>query len=150
MSHPYGNLTIAEVKTWMQNLLTTSDKAVERALVVIFERQTADEQMIGVTRVNNAVGFSGVDAELCTSFAKQVIKRGSLSPKQMVYARKKMLKYWKQLADIAYANGKIPNQSVEVNVEVPATTRYGMLNNRTSPPSDYMTRYLRDFAGETI
>ena len=108
MNHPYGNLTIKQVKEWMQNLLLTNDKAVCRALVVIFERQTADEQVIGATRFNNNVGFTGVDAEICTSFAKQVLSRGFLTPKQMVIARKKMLRYWRQLADISMKNGKLP------------------------------------------
>lgn len=107
-THPYGNLTIAQVKGWIQNLLDSNDLAVCRALIVIFERQTTDEQAYDYTRDANSVGFSGVDAEICSSFAKQYQSRGFLSPKQMVVARKKMKKYWKQLAEIAKSNGKLP------------------------------------------
>ncbi len=107
-THPYGNLTIAQVKGWIQNLLDTNDLAVCRALVVIFERQTSFEQSAETTSEKNDIGFSGVDAEICSSFAKQFMSRGFLSPKQMVIARKKMKKYWKQLAEISKQNGKLP------------------------------------------
>ena len=107
-THPYGTLTIAQVKTWIQSLLDRNDLAVCRALVAIFERQTAGEQESEMTRDRNDIGFSGVDAEICTSFAKQYQLRGFLSEKQMVIARKKMKKYWKQLAEIAKTNGKMP------------------------------------------
>lgn len=107
-THPYGTLTIAQVKGWIQKLLDTNDLAVCRALVVIFERQTADEQASDHTRDANSVGFSGVHAEICSSFAKQYMSRGFLSPKQMVIARKIMKKYWKQLAEISKENGKLP------------------------------------------
>jgi len=107
-THPFGNLTIAQVKHWIQDLLDRNDLAVCRALLVIFERQTADEQSYDMTRERNLVGFSGVDAEICSSFAKQYKSRGFLSPKQMVIARKKMKKYWKQLAEISKENGKLP------------------------------------------
>ena len=107
-THPYGNLTIAQVKNWVQALLDKNDLAVCRALTVIFERQTSFEQSAETTHEKNDVGFSGVDAEICSSFAKQYMSRGSLSPKQMVIARKKMKKYWKQLAAISQTNGKLP------------------------------------------
>lgn len=107
-SHPYGSLTIAQVKTWVQNLLDTNDLAVCRALVVIFERQTLSEQQSNTTQIWNHVGFSGPHAEICSSFAKQYMSRGSLSPKQLEVARRIMKKYWRQLADIAKSNGKLP------------------------------------------
>ena len=108
MNHPYGDLTIAQVKNWIQNLLDTNDLAVGRALLVMFDRQTSNEQLAERTADKNDIGFSGVDAEICSSFAKQYKSRGFLSPKQMVIARKKMKKYWKQLAEIARGKGNLP------------------------------------------
>lgn len=108
VNHPYGEHTIAEVKSYIQNLLETNDYAVTRALAVIFDRQTADEQVTNTTSDANSVGFSGVHAEICSSFAKQYKSRGFLSSKQMVIARRIMKKYWKQLAEIAVQNGKLP------------------------------------------
>ena len=107
-NHLYGNLTLAQVKKWVQDLLDRNDLAVCRALMVIFDRQTQYEKDAEHTSEYNHIGFSGVDGEILTSFAKQYASRKFLSPKQMVIARKKMKKYWKQLADISKSNGKLP------------------------------------------
>lgn len=98
-----------EAKRWnkenISELLQKSDKAVLRGLVVIYSLQTESEQECQETVFNNGVGFSGVDANFLSSLAQQFIKRGTLSEKQMVLLRKKMLRYAGQLAKVA--NGKI-------------------------------------------
>lgn len=86
-------------------LLQRSDKAVLRGLVVIHSLQTLSEQECQTTTEKNGVGFSGVDAEFLSSLARQFINRGSLSEKQMVLLRKKMLRYAGQLAKVS--NGQI-------------------------------------------
>lgn len=84
---------------------------VARAVEVIYERQTADEQQTGSTKHDNGIGFNGLDAEILSSFARQV-KRWKdtpapqrrfpvpLSEKQMAIARRKMAKYAGQLEKI--------------------------------------------------
>ena len=98
-----------EAKRWnkenISELLQKSDKAVLRGLVVIYSLQTESEQECQETVFTNGVGFSGVDANFLSSLAQQFIKRGTLSEKQMVLLRKKMLRYAGQLAKVA--NGKI-------------------------------------------
>lgn len=91
----------ADAKRRIQVLIDTNDKAVYRGILAIFSFQTAEEQLVEGAVDDNGVGFSGVDAELLSSFAKQIQKKGSLSEKQMVYARKKIRKYWNQLRIIA-------------------------------------------------
>lgn len=81
--------------------LQTSDAWVVRAVIAIYERQTEDEQVSMTTNHHNSVGFNGVDAEIMSSFAQQAKRRGSLSPKQLVIARRKIMKYAGQLAAIA-------------------------------------------------
>lgn len=89
--------------------LQVSDAWVYRALVAIYERQTADEQQSGCTRHDNKVGFSGLDASILSSFATQVKNWNPatsrydrpLSPKQMAIARNKIQKYSGQLYKIA-------------------------------------------------
>ncbi len=76
-----------------------------RGLVAIFNKQTAEEQRDGRTEVDNGIGFNGADAELLTSYAMQYQERGFLTPKQITFTRKKMLKYAGQLAKIA--NGDV-------------------------------------------
>lgn len=68
----------------------------------IFEYQTAEEQNSESTMYWNGVGFSGADAEILSSFAKQ-LNEGKFagSPKQMKILFQKMPKYAKQLDAIA-------------------------------------------------
>jgi len=81
--------------------LIVSDKWVTRGVITIFEYQTAAEQNSHTTCEDNGVGFNGVDAELLSSYAEFASKNGYLTKGQMVYARKKLLKYSGQLAKIA-------------------------------------------------
>ena len=101
-------------KESVQELLETNDRAVMRALIVVYENQTDDEQRIQETKYRNNVGFTGVDANFGSSLAEQVIKRNSLSPKQMKCARKMVKKYWRQL--IAAAEKKAAMTAEEADV----------------------------------
>lgn len=69
-------------------LLKTNDKAVARALVVLNERQTADEQARQDTRYQNGRGFRPCHAALGTSMAQFYIRNNYLSEKQIAYWRK--------------------------------------------------------------
>lgn len=82
-------------------LIQHSDAVLEKCILQIFARQTADEQARDDTRWHNDIGFNGVDAELLSSFAKQLKRGKKLTEKQKHYGRKKMLKYSKQLATCA-------------------------------------------------
>ncbi len=92
-----------------------------RALEVIYKFQTLDEKAAGVTAEDNGVGFTGVDAELLSSFAVQIAKNkaaksagtlkqgfGLLSPKQSGLLLKKMGKYAVQLITVLESEGKAP------------------------------------------
>ncbi len=95
--------TVAKVwtKAEIKAKLATNNGWLIRGLLAIFSRQTASEQEAGVTSEDNGIGFNGADAEILSSYAKFYKKNGYLSPKQREIARKKMLKYAGQLADIA-------------------------------------------------
>lgn len=88
-------------KNDITKMLETSDTAVQRALIAIWERQTASEKASQNTHINNSVGFNGFDAGILSSFAEQLQTKGWLSTKQMVITRKRIMKYAGQLADIA-------------------------------------------------
>jgi hypothetical protein len=99
-------------KDRIQALIEINDDAVYRAMLRIYEKQTADEQQYATTHIYNSVGFTGTDAEIMTSFTNAYQKYGRLTTKQMAIARKKMKKYWKQLLEvIREAN---PNQPERV------------------------------------
>lgn len=74
------------------DLLRTNDKAIARALVVLNERQTSDEQVSEETRHRNNRGFRPCHARMGTSMANFYLKRGFLSPKQLDYWRRIMPK----------------------------------------------------------
>lgn len=69
------------------SLLRSNDRAVARALVVLTERQTADEQVSENTRHINGRGFRPCHARMGTSMAKFYQRNGYLSPKQISYWR---------------------------------------------------------------
>jgi len=84
----------------IRELLLKNDAAVIKGMLRIFEYQTLTEQANETTIENNMVGFSGAHAEIMSSFAKNYQKFGFLSIKQMVVARKIMLRYSRQLIRI--------------------------------------------------
>jgi DNA-binding protein Fis len=91
-------------------LVARNDKAVERALATLFDRQTPTEQETESTGIHNGVGFNAVDAPLLSSFAKQIARSNRvegqrLSPVQREWARKKLRKYGAQLTRIANGEG---------------------------------------------
>lgn len=104
---PAAQKTPEQVTIWTKELITKlileDDAALCRAVVVIYDRQTADEKSTAETKHDNGLGFTGADAKLLTSFARQIIKRQEkkvsplLSDKQIPWARKKMKKYSGQL-----------------------------------------------------
>lgn len=91
---------IKDKLAYLRAVIEKKDEYTLFALTFIYDRQTEDEKQSEDTRWENTVGFSGVDAEILSSFAKQYIARGTLSEKQMALAKKKMSKYAKQILDI--------------------------------------------------
>ena len=87
----------------IKNLIQTNDKVLYAAFKKLYECQTADEQMNGNTHHVNGIGFNGVDAPILSSMAEFLIKTGFLTPKQKAVVRKKLVKYNKQLTNLANA-----------------------------------------------
>lgn len=102
---------MAWTEQMIKECIDKSDENVCKAVVTIYRRQTRDERNSYSTHETNGVGFNKFDAEILTSFAKQIIfnkdvgRRYLLSRKQIEIARKRIKKYAKQLAKIA--NGEI-------------------------------------------
>lgn len=88
-----------------------------RSLMAVYDYQTSTEKMARVTTEHNKVGFSGVDAEILSSFAEQWKFKGYLSTKQFGILAKKMPKYAGQLEKIAAerAGSKQPELGVIAN-----------------------------------
>lgn len=94
-----------EKKTWtedeIKNLVQTNDTMLYHSLLKLYDCQTADEKASGETHVINGKGFNGVDAPILSSFCEFLNKTGFLTAKQKILARKKLVKYTKQLTVIA-------------------------------------------------
>lgn len=81
---------------------------IGRALVVLFNNQTRDEQCANVTNKENGIGFTGADAHSGSITAKYYIKNKTLMDWQIARWTKRgtrgysrLAKYHKQLNDAA-------------------------------------------------
>jgi len=97
-------------KEYIVQLLETNDRAVCRALVVLYNRQTAAEQACQTTTEANGRGFTGWDGKIGCNMAEAYLKWGRLTPKQIAVWRKrdkngnmKIARYWRQLLEEAEA-----------------------------------------------
>lgn len=93
------------MKTWtaeeIKELIQTNDKVLYGALKKLYACQTADEQTSGETNHQNGMGFNGIDAPILSSFCEFLNRTGFLTAKQKIIARKKLIKYNKQLTMLA-------------------------------------------------
>jgi len=94
-------ITKKEQQSFIRTKLTTDRGWATRALLVIFNNQTEDEKATEQTVVENGIGFTGVDAQILTSFARQYTTKGYLSPKQYNLLFKKIGKYWRQILAVS-------------------------------------------------
>ena len=104
-------VTNLQVKSFIQDKLKTNEQWAKRALILISDNQTDEEYNMGSTHVLNNMGFTGADAFILTSFAKQLKHKGWLSPKQMSIVHKKITKYWRQLKNVS-DNQKLTNMVI--------------------------------------
>jgi hypothetical protein len=88
-----------EIKAYVKEKLSTNDIWAQKALLLIMSRQLPEEQRTDRTVFVNNMGFTGFDAPMLTSFAKQLRDRKFLSPKQMTILKKTIAKYWQQVID---------------------------------------------------
>jgi hypothetical protein len=124
-------MTIASEVADYKTKLAASHMWAIRGLVAIYAAQTADEQACETVSVDNGVGFTGIDGQILSSFAKQAEKKiawvkskgykvdysRALSPKQFALLFKKMPKYAKQLHNVVRGNAKVEAPVVETVVE---------------------------------
>ena len=92
---------IVNGKAWdkesLKELLDRNDKAVYRAILLIYSFQTDEEKYMGATKTVNGKGFSKFDVEVLSSFAMQLRRGQELTLKQMYIARPKIKKYVGQI-----------------------------------------------------
>jgi hypothetical protein len=92
-------------KELIKEQLSTNPKWIERGLVVLYQRQTLDEQRSGNTIVDNKMGFNGSDSRYLSYCAKWVLGGNTLNEKHLKKCGKMLPKYWKQIMDIIKSKG---------------------------------------------
>lgn len=93
--------TKKERKEKVLNLLLSSNRAVIRGVIAIYKRQTDDEKNSDATKHSNNMGFCANDASIMSLYAKQILEYGGLSDLQLKEARRRIIRYTRQLAEIA-------------------------------------------------
>jgi len=96
-------------KEQIQDKLRNDVRWMERGLIVLFDRQTEDEQKSDETVYNNGVGFSGCDSRYLSWVTKYLLKSSlnHLSGVHIEKVGKKLPKYWKQILDIIESNNNL-------------------------------------------
>lgn len=84
---------------YIKQKLATDQKWLERAIVVLFKRQTNDEQRAETTKFTNGVGFTAFDAKRLSYYAKWINAGRNLSGIHLQKARTIVPKYSKQIQD---------------------------------------------------
>lgn len=92
-------MKVEYLKKFVQHKLGTDKAWALRALEVVFDNQTNEEQIRESTLINNGIGFTGTDGKILTSIANFYIKNKSVSNKQLQLIFKRIPKYWKQILD---------------------------------------------------
>jgi hypothetical protein len=95
-------------KERIADLLRTNDRAVERAIVAIYNRQTVDEKSSQTTKHDNKRGFRANHASKGSYYARWVLSGRALSGHHLVNARNIAMHYRKQLLEIANAKVNLP------------------------------------------
>lgn len=88
-------------KAQVVSLLMSNDRAVERAMVALYNRQTVDEQRTSSTSHLNGRGFNAFHAERGTYWAKWVMSGRRLTGKHLDGARRMACHYARQLAELS-------------------------------------------------
>ena len=91
-------------KEVIANALAGNREFRMRALLKLYSRQTADEQIQQTVSHNNGKGFRSCDARFLTSLSESAIKYNRLTDKQDAVLARKIKVYAGQLTDIS--NGK--------------------------------------------
>jgi len=96
--------TFTNQKQWesyLKNLVKTNDRALIKAIVLIYDLQTAEEKNTGKSIEENKIGFNKIDAYELGAIAKKIKKGHKLTLDEAAKSRYKMQKYWKQLMVIS-------------------------------------------------
>lgn len=91
-----------KIKEWFKVCDTRKEhhrKALERALMILWARQTDTERAIHETKVTNGVGLNGHDAPIVGNYVTSLRQFGRISNQAAIDLKFRLKKYAKQLAE---------------------------------------------------
>ena len=86
-------------KEYIQEKLSTDIRWIERGVIVLFGRQTDDEQRSSSTVYQNGMGFTGSDSRYLTYISNYLLSGRHLSGRHLEKVSKKLPKYWRQIQE---------------------------------------------------
>ena len=106
-------------EAYLKDLLKTNDKALLRAIVLVYDNQTPEEKDKGESIEDNCIGFSKIDAKEMGDIARKIKANKALTKGELAKSRNKMQKYWKQLMIISkkQAEAKIAAEELATQKE---------------------------------
>lgn len=84
-------------QAYFKSQLPKNDTLLKRAILIIYNLQTAGEQSRDAVVETNGVGFNKVDGNIMSKIAKKLESGVLLNEGDMNQARIRMPKYWRQL-----------------------------------------------------
>ena len=87
-------------KEQIQTNLRTNQRWIERTLVVLYQRQTSDEQTTGQTREFNGIGFNGPDSRYLSYCSRWILRGNHLNQKHLEKCSSRLPKYWRQVQEL--------------------------------------------------
>ena len=88
-------------EAYLKDLLKTNDKALLKAIVLIYDSQTHEEKDKCESIDDNCIGFSKNDTKEMGDIARKIKANKALTKGELAKSRNKMQKYWKQLMIIS-------------------------------------------------
>ena len=101
------NETATVIRDWLAGpanpTIVEHRQSIERMMEGLWARQTEDEQATKTTKNRNGRGFNAQDAEFAGNFITYLRKHGRCDDRLGWMARRKLMKYSRQLAEIKVA-----------------------------------------------
>ena len=106
-------------RTYLRDLVKTNDKALLRAIILIYNNQTFEERVRGMAIESNKTGFDKIDADEMGIIAKKIKSGQPLTKGELAKSRNKMRKYWRQLMIISKEKMEIKRKELldEIHAE---------------------------------
>ena len=101
----------------IRHLLLTNTAFLEEALRIIYEHQTMEEKMWHSTHCINNTGFNKLDAPDLSRYANLIAHHGHLQGQALADARRRMVKYARQLADSETVQARLLQLQIQGTIQ---------------------------------